>query len=288
MKYYFVSCSVDEECQEILKQMKPRNFLLSYAYRHTEKFFGIIWRELIESKIKPNVIIDSGAFTSWSTGKPVKIDDYCKWALRFNERWRSELNSLRYINLDSIPGKKGISASPKEIKVAYEQSMKNADILRKSGLNNLIEVFHQDEPLSLLDILVKRAKGGCIAVSPRNDVSVKERERWLKCVLSCLVTKFGKENIPPCHGLGVSAPRLLEAFPFYSVDSSSWKHPMLYNQVKKFNLPRIPRVTESANMSKTCSIHVMRVGIKKFLLLEEDITKLWAKRGVIWNEQKIR
>lgn len=195
--------------------------------------------------------------------------------------------SLRYINLDHIPGKKGVSATAEQLKDAVVKSQRNADFLRSAGLSPVIEVFHQDEPFELLKTLEDRRNGGCIALSPRNDVSVQRREQWLKQVLAYCVKTFGKTNIPPAHGLAVTSDRLLRAFPFYSADSSSWVSCLRFGGGRAAGLNKIPRYNES-DAAMTATIHTLRAEIRKYKQMEADITKLWKIRGVDWDESKIR
>lgn len=237
--------------------------------------------------LRPRVIIDSGAFTAWSTGKTINPKDYAKWALEFDSRWRHKFAALRYINLDFIPGKKGVSATPEQLKEAVEKSMVHADFLRGTGLAPVIEVFHQDEPLHLLKKLVERSQGGCIALSPRNDVSVQKREVWLKQVCHYCVKTFGKNNMPPAHGLAVTNERLLKTFPFYSVDSSSWVSCLRFGGGAAAGLKNIPRYKDSG-AALAANIHTLRCEIRKYKKMEEDMTKLWAARGIVWDDSKIK
>ena len=237
--------------------------------------------------LRPRVIIDSGAFTAWSTGKVVHLQEYAEWALGFDKRWRHKMASLRYINLDYIPGKKGVSATPEQLKEAVVRSQKNADFLRASGLDPVIEVFHQDEPFEILKRLEDRRNGGCIALSPRNDVSTQKKEAWLKQVLAYCVKTFGKDRIPPAHGLAVTSDRLLSAFPFYSADSSSWVSCLRFGGGAAAGLKKIPRYKDG-DAAMAATIHTLRSEIRKYKKMERDITKLWSIRGINWDESTIR
>lgn len=261
--------------------------LFSYAYQKQEEQWADFWNQPMNIDLRPRVIIDSGAFTAWSTGKVVNPKDYAEWALDFDKRWRHKMASLRYINLDHIPGKKGVTATPEQLKEAVIRSQKNADFLRASGLNPVIEVFHQDEPFELLKTLEDRREGGCIAISPRNDVSVQKREAWLKKVLHYCVKTFGKSGIPPAHGLAVTNERLLRAFPFFSADSASWVSCLQFGEGKAAGLKKIPRYKES-DAAMAATIHALRSEIRRYKKMEADMTKLWKIRGIEWDESSIR
>ncbi len=265
---------------EVKRIEKVQNFLTTYAYPRELTLNGPLW-EIPD--LRPRVIVDSGAFTAWSTGKPVKIKDYAEWALNFDQTWRPKMATLRYINLDHIPGSKGVSATPEELKVATEKSMLNADYLRHCGLNPVIEVFHQDEPFELIKKLNDRRAGGCIALSPRNDVSLKQRELWLKQVLHYCLKTFGKQEIPPCHGLAVTTERLLKVFPFFSADSSTWISCLRFGHGVSAGIKRIPRYNVS-DAARAATIHTLRAEVRKYKKIEQDMTNLWALRGIVWDE----
>lgn len=250
--------------------------LLSFAYKNLEPFY-------VSTFVRPDceIILDSGAFTAWSAGKTVDIDEYIKWAKEFTSRNKNKLKRVRYINLDVIPGTRGVSATPEQLKKAAVDSMRNADYIRANGID-AIEVFHQDEPFELLKKIVDRANGRLIAISPRNDVSTQKREAWLKKVLSYCVKTFGKDNIPAAHGLAVTGESLCYAFPFYSVDSSSWTACIRFGNSKASGLPTLPKYKELD--TRHSYIHALNQEILKYKKIAENATKLWEKRGIFWND----
>lgn len=268
-------------------QVKPDHDTHLTTYADRAEVSNTISDSANRTDLRPRVIIDSGAFTAWSTGKTIRPQDYAEWALDFDKRWRHKMASLRYINLDYIPGKKGVNATPEQLKEAVIKSQQNADLLRTMGLDPVIEVFHQDEPFELLKKLEERRNGGCIALSPRNDVSVLSREKWLKQVLAYCVKTFGKDGIPPAHGLAVTSDRLLRAFPFFSADSSSWVSCLRFGGGGAAGLKQIPRYKDG-DAAMAATIHTLRSEIRKYKEMEYNITKLWSIRGINWDESKIR
>jgi len=65
-------------------------------------------------------------------------------------------------------------------------------------------------------------------VSPANDVSLKEKVKWLKKVF------FRIKATRKTHGFGATANTLIKQFPFYSVDSTSWKAGGLFARIPTF------------------------------------------------------
>jgi len=170
------------------------------------------------------------------------------------------------------------------------QSLKNADFLRSKGLR-VVEVFHMDEPRQFLDDLLARVpEGGTLALSPRNDRPVQAREAWLNVVLRHLVKSYPLDKFPRFHGLAVTAPRLLRAFPFHSGDSSTWKTAYTYGVVVNENgtaekiagnfLPASPRQRTHPE-----GLHyATHVSLQNTSRLARDMTSLWAKRGVTFDD----
>lgn len=282
MKVYLAGYSARTDIQA---QIRPQHD--AHLVTHDQPKQAEETTQICATDFRPRVIVDSGAFTAWSTGKVVRPQDYAEWALGFDAKWRSKMSSLRYINLDYIPGTKGVSATAEQLLEATEKSMRNADFLRASGLSPVIEVFHQDEPFELLKRLEDRRQGGCIALSPRNDVSVKKRSEWLQRVLHYCVKTFGKDRIPPAHGLAVTTEQLLKVFPFYSADSSTWISCLRFGHGKTAGFDRLPRY-KTSDGAMAATLHTLRAEIRKYQKMEQDMTNLWKIRGVTWNESEIR
>lgn len=279
MKIHLTNSSPSESVYEVLK-LHPQT-LLSFAYANLEHKYVSTWID------RPReIILDSGAFTAWSAGKQVKVRDYADWVIGFNQRHGGKLERVRVINLDRIPGVKGRTATADEIAAAAIESQQNADYLYSRGLSP-IEVFHQDEPFDLLPELVTRSHRQqdprpIIALSPRNDVSTKERGKWLDRTLKYCLQTFGKDNLPAAHGLAVTTPKLCNAYPFYSVDSSTWTQCLRFGVSRISGLPRLPR-TGTAGYHEVY-VHALKCELVKYQQLAMDSTKLWKNRGIVWDE----
>ena len=227
---------------------------------------------------------DSGAFTAWSIGKPVDIDEYVKWSKEQMAKYPRVVS----VNLDVIPGEKGRNSTKEERDAGMRKSVENADYLRSKGLD-IMEVFHQDEPREFLDELLDRLpENGILGISPRNDVSVKAKLEWQKVLLSHLSRRFTPDKMPRTHGLAVTSPQMLQEFPYYSADSSSWAGAARFGTLigdngksGKGHVPDGHKVTRKEsrafidNMLRTSIVNQMRLG--------EQITSLWESRGVKWS-----
>lgn len=159
------------------------------------------------SKTEPvcNVILDSGAYSAWRSGKPVNLDAYCTYLLK-NCDWIGS-----YVALDVImPG------NPEE---AAAQSFKNYEYMRGKGLDP-IPVFHVGEDISWLHRMLD-AGATYIGLSASSLVSRNKVDDWYATAWSHLVTADGLPVVK-AHAFGEGRLQSLKRFPWYSADSTSW------------------------------------------------------------------
>ena len=260
----------------LFNELQVKNVLISFAY--PKILDGINYQP-------DYLILDSGAFTAWNTGKQVDVTAYGDWV----EKNQNAGKKLVAVNLDVIPGEVGRTSTKAERVAGMKQSLENADYLRGRGLD-IMEVFHQDEPLTFLDTLLDRlTPGGILGISPRNDVNINSKLAWQNAVLRHLYQRCGIENMPRTHGLAVTSMRMMKQFPYYSVDSSSWASSMLFgtftNEWGKMNglenlLPGRPNTTNFL----PGIVHGLRKSVDSYTHIGESITTLWAQRGIVWKD----
>ena len=261
--------------QSVINSEVPPNVLCSQIYL----------RGLEKLTYSPTyLLLDSGAFSSWNKGRPVALADYLPVARRVQETWPRAW----IINLDVIPGEAGRTATQTEIEMGMKQSLANADVLRAQSLR-CVEVFHQNEPFSFLEEILDRRphKTSLVGLSPRNDLSVQKRCEWLQSVLGHLVRKHGVKGLPRFHGLAATGHQMLETFPFYSADSSTWVNGYRYGLTVGENGRNAKIVKSGALPGTRCESGLdllARRGIRNLLRLGDDMTRLWEKRGVVWED----
>lgn len=273
--YVYLAIIPHHVINPVINDMKFPQILNSFA--HSKAYGQLTYR--------PNELtLDSGAFTAWNVGKTVDVAEYRTWA----ETIAKDFSNVRCINLDVIPGEKGRTSTAAERKIGMQKSVENADFLRENGLD-VMEVFHQDEPLEYLDLLVKRlpSKESVLCISPRNDVSLKAKLQWHQLVLKHLVDTLGKDNLPRMHGLAVTARTLMLAFPYFSVDSSSYSSPVRWGTVADED-GKMMRNAEWLGFNPPNNDHrgyslLIRQHIESYIRLEIEATTVWKQRGIVWN-----
>lgn len=223
------------------------------------------------------ILIDSGAFSAWNRGLEIDIDEYIDFMKQVE--LLNTHHELYFINLDVIPHKKGTTPTPQQIESACLQGIENYKYIKSKGFDT-IHTFHQFDDFKYLHHILEQCNGNnYIGISPANDQSLKSRINWLKQVYSIV------RNKTRTHMLGLTAIDCLEQIPVYSADSSSWINIKRFGELFNFDeLQKIPKRDMDANniiyydFEQTCEDT-----FKYYIRLEQYVTKLWTKKGVIWN-----
>lgn len=243
----------------------PRNTLLSYAYKN-EGIHSRVWNS--DEDKRARVIIDSGAFTAFTTGKVMVRDDYLSWAKEFEARWKDKLDSLHFMNLDVIGD--------------AEKSEENQEWFEARGFFPL-PIVTTGASLKMIRAIVRKydyfAIGGIVGT---------DSAEFIKFRLDQIYSEIMKEKnatgrMVKTHLLGVTTPKILYRYPAYSADSSSWTGPLRFGQGRAAGLNKIPRYKESPEAMQA-TLHALRHEILRYKAMEKNATYLWEKRGIKWND----
>jgi hypothetical protein len=170
--------------------------LVSYAYANQQ-----IFEMLHAHRDRIELLVDCGAFTAWTSGKEVKLDDYCEFIKSL------PLKPLGYFALDVI-------GNP-------ELTRKNFDAMRKRKLAP-IPIITRDETVDGMRYYMKHshllALGG---VTGKDNASAAAVEIALR---TC-----PRERV---HILGLTSTKLLKLFRPFSADSSSWTSGARYGDLR--------------------------------------------------------
>jgi len=154
-----------------------------------------------------DLFLDSGAFSAFTQGHEIKIDEYCKW-ISSNEEYISV-----YANLDVI----GNQVLTRE----------NQTFMESRGLSPL-PVFHVGSGLKEFRRLCEKyeyvAIGGMVPYMKR-----------VSAIWSTLVKIFEIGVNNKLHGFGCTNQKVLFNMPWYSVDSTTWLSGARYGEVCLFD-----------------------------------------------------
>lgn len=169
---------------------QPPKVLLSYHYFKKHDLDELV----AGMRRTPMVFADSGAYSAFTQGATVNINDYAAWL----KRWSHVITT--YVNLDVIRDPAATD--------------KNQRALERMGLHPL-PVFHTGSSMRVLDGLAKRyayiALGGMVGAKGASCL------RW---AADCM--RRTQERGTVFHGFGQTRKDVIELLPWYSVDSSSW------------------------------------------------------------------
>ena len=200
MKIYLAGTTVSNPEKEQKIQSLFREGHKLHSYFHIQpKGFEHGWYGM-NTKNKVDLFLDSGAFSAFTQGVSIDIQEY----IAFIHENKGNLSV--YANLDVI-------GSP-------EGTWKNQKIMERAGLNPL-PCFHYGEDFKWLRRYLDQgyeyiALGGMVPISTPNLLV------WLDQVFGNFICD--EKGMPKIkvHGFGLTSFRLMLRYPWYSVDSTSW------------------------------------------------------------------
>lgn len=173
------------------EMMAGCHVLESFAL-HAQRAWMVRYRPTFVS-----MMLDSGAYSEMTTGKPVDLGAYIDFAQQHTAGYDE------IVNLDTISG---------EVAERVASSQRNLQTMRDAGLDPL-PVFHQGEPFSVLADLASCGRVGLGFQRP-----IRGAEEWLD---DCF------ERLPSSvrvHGFAMANEKFTKRYPFHSVDSATWFH----------------------------------------------------------------
>jgi hypothetical protein len=156
------------------------------------------------SKPSISLMLDSGAFSSYTQGKIIDVNEYIAFVLK-NQQYISHV-----INLDVI--------QPGSPEIAAEAGRVNFLKMREAGITT-IPVFHARERTRWLDFMLDETD--YIGLSGTSLVSPKEDRQWHELIWSFCSDSQGFP-ISRFHSFGNTSERVLLTYPWYSADSATW------------------------------------------------------------------
>jgi hypothetical protein len=151
------------------------------------------------------VFIDSGAFSAYTLGVSIDLPTYCNYIKRNRDIIRCEDGVYMASVLDGI-------GDPLE-------TWRNQQWMEQLGAKPL-PCFHANEDERYLEWYVQKYE--YITLGGMVGASTKQLMNWLDRIWDrYLVDGSGRPRLK-VHGFGITAIPLMERYPWYSCDSSSW------------------------------------------------------------------
>jgi hypothetical protein len=160
----------------------------------------------------PGIFLDSGAFSAYTLGIELSVRDYCAYIARNIDILRVEDGNLMASVLDGI-------GDP--LQTYRNQLEMEARLKIEHGLNvRPLPCFHAGEDERYLEYYVRNydyiTLGGMVGSS------TQQLMIWLDRMWGKYLTDGSGRPRCKVHGFGITAVPIMEAYPWYSCDSSSW------------------------------------------------------------------
>lgn len=157
------------------------------------------------------IFLDSGAFSAWTLGVTLSVEEYCDYIERNMDIIRFEDGNMMASVLDGIG----------DAQQTYRNQLEMEARFKHKGLNvRPLPCFHFEEDARYLDYYV--ANYEYITLGGMVGASTQQLRNWLERVWeNHLLDGSGRAKIK-VHGFGITAVPLMEEFDWYSCDSSSW------------------------------------------------------------------
>ena len=268
MKIFFAGLT--KQRAEFLSSYGASNFLASFEAKGTVEISG----KALADRNDGSLLIDSGAFSAWNSGKEIILKEYIEFVKDFYGRYEEKIGNIYCANLDVIPGVQGIVPTRKQVEEASRQGWDNMLQMEKAGITP-IHIFHQGEDFEWLERISNRHR--YIGISPSNDAAFKDKKQWLAKVFGTIKAK----NMT--HGFAVVKESFLRLFPFYSVDSTTWF------SAEKFGSSAYAPGFEHEGLNNRCRSHIWYIignNIINLIKMQKRCTALWKMRGVVWEEDE--
>ena len=186
-----------------------------------DRKLGETWIDYNNNVAPRNIFVDSGAYSVHTKGKELNVDEYIQYV---NDR----AGSYQAIaQVDKIPGEFGKPKTLQQLAEAPEESWENYLYMREKviDVDCLLPIYHQGEDIKHLHRILEWTdkKGNhipYIGISPANDVATKHKDTWFSMVFR-VIKQSSNPNVKT-HAFGMTSLPLLEKYPFYSADSTSW------------------------------------------------------------------
>jgi len=175
---------------------------------HVLESFHYVGKQKFVDEMRVNnaqIFLDSGAFSAFTLGVDISVEDYCEYIKRNTDIIRVEDNVVMASVLDGI-------GDPL-------QTWRNQLEMELRGAKPL-PCFHAGEDERYLEWYVKNYE--YITLGGMVGSSTKQLCIWLDRMWDRYLTDGSGRARIKVHGFGITAVPIMERYPWYSCDSSSW------------------------------------------------------------------
>jgi len=250
MKIFFAGADDAESYRKILLEVGATCKLESYWSLKTKKVLGA-------PSAFENYLLDSGGFVARNKGINISVKDYAK-----------------FINLHGIKLAFNLDTNDDSV------TLYNQEYLQSETKAYILPIYHGSDYYGGDRTLLHRyldlghpyiALGGIAGVPNIN---------WeMQLEFYSYVFRHTRDKTA-VHGLGITAKSILELYPWYSVDSTSWLAMARYGRGSGFG------VDERVAAYYAKKVHYLvstKIEAQWWINLEQYLTDIWKIRKIVWE-----
>ena len=164
------------------------------------------------------MFIDSGAFSMYHSKAVIDIDEYIEYI-------NHTPTPTIWAELDSIPYPKLNSATTKiSAQESWDRYIYMMDRVKDEYRDKVIPIYHFGEPYEALERMLNTEVHGRLApyigIGGRHGVNRAAHDKYYGHLFK--IVKASKNPNVKIHAFGMTVLELLEKYPFYSADSTTW------------------------------------------------------------------
>ncbi len=215
-------------------QRKSATYLLeSYHYIHRQRFVDSIRAD------KRQVFLDSGAFSAYTQGIEVDLPQYVEYVRRNEDIIEKVEGTLLASVLDAV-------GDPLK-------TWQNQKEMERLGVRPL-PCFHYGEDERYLEYYV--ANYDYITLGGMVPIATPQLKIWLDRIWNRYLTDSAGRPKTRVHGFGLTTVSLMERYPWYSVDSSSWVQTARVGGMLLLPEAKVINVSNQSPMRKVQDQHI--------------------------------
>ena len=230
------------------------------------------------------LFVDSGAFTAWSKGKYIDVDEYINY---LNAKTK-ELTL--FASVDNIPGELTRTPTLQEKKESPILSWDNYMYMREriTEKDKLLPVFHIGEDFkhlnNILEVILDGKHIPYIALGGTVGLDKNVKDSWYKQCFK--VIKQSSNPDVKVHAFGMTSLDILESYPFQSADSTSWIMATANGSIyTKFGTVCVSNVSSNKpNHILKLSTNIqneIKAGVEKYGVTLEQCMEDYKARGIV-------
>lgn len=189
------------------------------------------WMSYKDEQPSMKLFIDSGAFSAYTKGKEIDVDDYIAYLNEYGDYFNV------MVQVDYIPGKSNVVQDRQVYldapRISWENFLHMREKLNKRLWDRFIPVFHEGEDFKWLENMLTYvdADGNHLAyigISPHTETTTDRRLIFCKEVFRRIKALNPQVKT---HGFGMTALNILQYIDFTSVDSTTWLKGAIYGSI---------------------------------------------------------